>query len=115
MGVSHFHAIVEPQSGGKGSSLYCMVAKTENVPPIGITRPATEEMLATLKRMPGFRGAYFARSQDDPTRSGAVMLCDTREHAMEAHHSNQSILRKHGSDISPRIVASGETMVLAMA
>jgi heme-degrading monooxygenase HmoA len=115
MGVSHLHAISEPQSDSRGGSLYCMVAKSENVPPVDTMRPIVQEMIAALQKSAGFRGIYFARSQDDPTRSAAVLFADTRDHAMQAHESNLSILRKHQSNVSPKVVASGETMVLAMA
>ena len=109
------HAIVSPQSGGPGQSLHCMVRKAENLPPSEVQRPVVEEMLAAVRKVPGFRGAYWLRSEDDPTRGASVLFCDTREHAHAAHEAALAVMREHRPNIAVRVAASGQTSVLAMA
>ncbi len=109
------HAIVSPQSGGPGQSLYCMVRKAENLPPSEVQRPVVEAMLAAVRKVPGFRGAYWLRSEDDPTRGASVLFCDTREHAQTAHEATMAIMRQHQPNVAVRVAASGQTSVLAMA
>ena len=50
------HAIVAPQSGGQGQSLYCMVQEGGESASVAIHRPVVEEMLAAVQKVPGFRG-----------------------------------------------------------
>ena len=109
------HALVAPQSGGQGQSLYCMVRKTENLPPVAILRPVIEETLAAVQKLPGFRGGYFQRSADDQTRGVSVTFYDTREHAIAAHEAALAIMHKHQPHVAARVAASGQTAVLAMA
>ena len=109
------HAIVSPQSGGPEQSLHCMVRKAENLPPSEVQRPVVEEMLAAVRKVPGFRGAYWLRSEDDPTRGASVLFCDTREHAHAAHGAALAVLREHQPNVAVRVAASGTTSVLAMA
>ena len=109
------HAIVSPQSGGQGQSLYCMVRKAENLPPSEVQRPVVEEMLAAVRKVAGFRGAYWLRSEDDPTRGASVLFCDTREHAAAAHDAALAVVRERQPNVAVRVAASGTTAVLAMA
>ena len=109
------HAIVSPQSGGPGQSLHCMVRKAENLPPAEVQRPVVEEMLAAVRKVPGFRGAYWLRSEDDPARGASVLFCDDREHAAAAHEAALAVLREHQPNVAVRVAASGTTSVLAMA
>ena len=109
------HAIVSPQSGGPEQSLHCMVRKAENLPPSEVQRPVVEEMLAAVRKVPGFRGAYWLRSEDDPTRGASVLFCDTREHANAAHEAALAVMREHEPNVAVRVAASGTTSVLAMA
>jgi heme-degrading monooxygenase HmoA len=109
------HAIVAPQSGGPDQSLYCMVRKAENLPSNDINRPITEALLATIQKTPGFRGVYFVRSNDDPTRGASILFCDTRENATAAHEASLAIMRERRPETSVRVAASGKTAILAMA
>ena len=109
------HAIVSPQSGGPDQSLHCMVRKAENLPPSEVQRPVVEAMLAAVRKVPGFRGAYWLRSEGDPTRGASVLFCDDREHAHAAHEAALAVMREHRPDIAVRVAASGQTAVLAMA
>ena len=109
------HAIVAPQSGGPGQSLHCMVRKAENLPPSEVQRPVVEAMLAAVRKVPGFRGAYWLRSEDDPTRGASVLFCDDREHAAAAHEAALAVMREHQPNVAVRVAASGTTSVLAMA
>jgi heme-degrading monooxygenase HmoA len=109
------HAIVSPQSGGPDQSLYCMVRKAENLPPSGVQRPVVEAMLAAVRKVPGFRGAYWLRSEDDPTRGASVLFCDTREHAAAVHEATLAIMRQSQPHVIVRVAGSGKTSVLAMA
>jgi heme-degrading monooxygenase HmoA len=109
------HAIVAPQSGGQGQSLYCMVRKAENLPPTEVQRPVVEAMLAAVRKVPGFRGAYWLRSEDDPTRGASVLFCDTREHAAAVHEATLAIMRQNQPHVIVRVAGSGKTSVLAMA
>lgn len=108
-------AIVSPQSGGPGQSLHCMVRRAENLPPSEVQRPVVEEMLAAVQKVPGFRGAYWLRSEDDPTRGASVLFCDTREHAHAAHEAALAVVRERQPSVTVRDAASGKTSVLAMA
>jgi heme-degrading monooxygenase HmoA len=109
------HAIVAPQSGGQGQSLYCMVRKAENLPSTATQRPVVEEMLTAVKKVPGFRGAYWLRSTEDQTRGASVLFLDNREHAAAAHEAASAIMREHQPNVAVRVAASGQTSVLAMA
>jgi heme-degrading monooxygenase HmoA len=109
------HAIAAPQSGGQDQSLYCMVRKAENLPPSEINRPIVEAVLAAVRKVPGFRGVYFVRSDDDPTRGASVLFCDTRESAAAAHKAWLAIMRERRPQSPVRVAASGTTSVLAMA
>jgi hypothetical protein len=109
------HAIVSPQSGGPDQSLYCFVRKSENLPPAESMRPIIEAMLAAVQKAPGFRGGYFLRSADDPTRGASVLFCDTREHAAAVHEATLAIMRKNQPHVMVRVAGSGTTSVLAMA
>jgi hypothetical protein len=114
-GTVGMHAMVAPQSGGPAQSLYCLVRKSEGVPTDGSQRRNVEEMLAAAQKSPGFRGAYFARSDDDPTRGAFVLFCDTQESAAAVHEATMAISHRNQPDIALRVVASGKTAVLAMA
>ena len=109
------HAIVSPQSGGPGQSLHCMVRKAENLPPSEVQRPVVEAMLAAVRKVPGFRGAYWLRSEDDLARGASVLFCDTQEHAVAAHEAALAVMREHQPNVAVRVAASGQTSVLAMA
>jgi heme-degrading monooxygenase HmoA len=109
------HAIVSPQSGGPDQSLHCMVRKAENLPSSEVQRPVVEEMLAAVRKVPGFRGAYWLRSEDDPTRGASVLFCDDREHAVAAHEAALAVMREHQPNVAVRVAATGPTSVLAMA
>jgi heme-degrading monooxygenase HmoA len=109
------HAIVAPQSGGQGQSLYCMVRKAENLPSTAMQRPVVEEMLSAVRKVPGFRGAYWLRSSEDQTRGASVLFFDNREHAAAAHEAALAVMRKHQPNVAVRVAASGQTSVLAMA
>jgi heme-degrading monooxygenase HmoA len=92
-----------------------MVRKAENLPLSEVERPVVEEMLAAVRKVPGFRGAYWLRSDDDPTRGASVLFCDTREHAAAAHEAALAVLREHQPNVTVRVAASGKTAILAMA
>jgi heme-degrading monooxygenase HmoA len=109
------HATIAPQSGGLGQSLYCIIRKSEGLPTDGSQRQNVEEMLAAAQKSPGFRGAYFARSADDPTRGASVLFCDTQEHAAAVHEEAMAISRKNQPNIALRMGTSGKTAILAMA
>jgi len=109
------HAIVAPQSGGQGQSLHCIVRKAENLAAVAVHRPVVEEMLAAVKKVPGFRGGYWFRSADDQSRGASVLFCDTREHAQAAHETSMAIMRQRHPNVAVRVAALGETAVLAMA
>jgi hypothetical protein len=114
-GTVGMYAMVAPQSGSSAQSLYCLVRKSEGVPTDGSQRQNVEEMLAAAQKSPGFRGAYFVRSDDDPTRGAFVLFCDRQEHAATIHEATMAISRGNQPNIVLRVVASGKTAVLAMA
>jgi hypothetical protein len=109
------HAFVALQSGNADQSLYCVVRRSEGLSAAGSQLENVEEMLAAAQKSPGFRGAYFARSADNTTRGIGVLFCDTRDHATAVHVATLAISRKNWPNITVRVVASGETIVLAMA
>ena len=109
------HAIMAPQSGGPGQSLHCMVKKAENLPPTATPRPVVEEMLAATRKVPGFRGACWLRSAEDPSRGASVLFFDDRKHANTAHKAALAVMRTHQPNVAVRAAASGQTAVLAMA
>jgi quinol monooxygenase YgiN len=109
------HAIVAPQSGGRGQSLYCMVRKSEDIPGPDTMVPVVKEIVDDTRKAVGFRGAYFARSADDQTRGASVLFFDNREHAVAAHEAGVATMHKRLPGVSIRVAASGQTAVLAMA
>ena len=109
------HAFAAPQGGGPDQPLYCMVRRSENLPGGDAMVPVVEEMIAAVQKVSGFRGAYFLRSGDDPTRGASVLFCDTREHANAAHEAALAIMRERQPNVAVRVAASGTTAVLAMA
>ena len=109
------HAIVAPQSGGQGQSLYCMVRKAENLASVAVHRPVVEEMLAAAQQVPGFHGGYWLRSADDLTRGASVLFFDNREHADAANEATLTIMKKQQPNVTVRVAASGTTTVLSMA
>jgi heme-degrading monooxygenase HmoA len=109
------HALASPQSGGQGQSLYCLIRKAENLPAEAVQRAVRDEMLAAVQKVPGFRGAYWLRSEDDPTRGASVLFCDTQEHAQAAHEAALAVMRERQPSVTVRVAASGKTSVLAMA
>jgi heme-degrading monooxygenase HmoA len=111
--VGH-HALASPKSGGQGQSLYCMVRKADSNPTEG-GREVRTEMADAVQKVPGFRGAYWMRAEDDPTRSASILFFDTREHANTAHEAAMAVLQKHRPNLTVRVAASGKTAILAMA
>lgn len=107
------HALAEPQSGGHGQSLYCMVRRYEGAPPEAEARPLVEKVLGGLRKGQGFRGAYVLRDPGDAGRLTSVLFRDTREHAERLFREVTQAAMPPG--MSQRIVASGQTAVLAMA
>jgi heme-degrading monooxygenase HmoA len=107
------HALAEPQSGGYGQSLYCVVRRYEGAPPEAEARPLVEKVLGGLRKGQGFRGAYVVRDPPDAGRLMSVLLCDTREHAERLFREVTQAAMPQG--MSQRVVASGQTAVLAMA
>jgi heme-degrading monooxygenase HmoA len=107
------HAILAPQSGGQG--LYCMVRNAENLSAPNEHAEAVKNMLAAAQKVPGFRGAYWARSADDQTRGATAMFFDGRESAQAAHEATMAIANKEQPTVKLRVAASGQTAVLAMA
>ncbi|MGK7870963.1 hypothetical protein [Falsiroseomonas sp. E2-1-a20] len=106
------HVSVEAQ--GIGRKLYCMIRRTENVPSPR-DRPLGEGVLGSAMDMPGFMGAYILRSTDDPKKGASIWFCDTREHAMAVHETTMQYLKEHNSEVTTRLVASGEAVVLELA
>ena len=109
------HGMASPQSGGPGQSLYCMIREAENLPLESVHRPMRDEMLAAAQKSPGFRGVYYIRSAENANVGSSVLFCDTREHATAVHDATTAIMKKHQSNITVRVAASGLTTVLAMA
>ena len=109
------HAIVSPQSGGQGQSLYCLIRKAENLPAEAMQRAVRDEMLAAAQKAPGFRGVYYIRSAENPSLGASVLFCDTREHATAVHEMTTAIMKKQQPNVTVRVAASGTTAVLAMA
>jgi heme-degrading monooxygenase HmoA len=109
------HSLASPQSGGQDQSLYCMVRKSKNLPGGDALEPVAKEMIAAIRKISGFRGAYFLRSGDDPTRGASVLFYDTREHANAAHEAALEIMRERQPVVAIQVAASGTTSVLAMA
>ena len=108
------HAIAEPQSGGQGQSLYCLIRKAENLG-AEMRGAARDEMLDASRKAAGFRGVYYMRSTNNPSLGASVLFCDTREHAAAVHETTAAIARERQPDVNVRVAASGQTTVLAMA
>jgi heme-degrading monooxygenase HmoA len=91
----------------------------------GITAPAgqvgpmvQQHSLAAIRSSPGLQAAYILRDQRDPSRAATVTLFDTREHAAGAHDRAVSVMRRKLAMVvpePPRIVALGQTVVMAFA
>jgi heme-degrading monooxygenase HmoA len=113
-GVVAMHSIAAPLEDAPDQSLYCLIRKSEGLPPEASQRQHFEERLAAAKKQPGFRGIYLARSDDDPTRGAMVLFCDTKEQANAVHEATSTMAGKDQPDIRLRVAASGQTAVLAM-
>ena len=109
------HVIAEPQSGGQGQSLYCLIRKAEGLSAKALQDEARDAMVATAKQAPGFRGIYYVRSVENPSQGTSVLLCDTREHAAAIHETTSDISMRRQPHVNVRVAASGQTAVLAMA
>jgi hypothetical protein len=109
------HGMASPQSSGPGQSLYCLIRKAENLPAEAMQRAVRDEMLAAAQKSPGFHGVYYIRSAENPTLGASVLFCDTREHAFIVHEITLAIVKKHRSNTTVNVAASGFTTVLAMA
>src|SRR5215213_1545767 len=97
------HAFAAPQGGGQDQPLYCMVRRLENLPGGDAMVPVVEEMIAAVRKVPGFRGAYFLRSGDDPTRGASILFCDTRENAAAVHEATLAIMRQNQPHVIVRV------------
>jgi heme-degrading monooxygenase HmoA len=113
-GMVRVHSIVAPQGSASDKPLYCLIRKSEALPPDGSQRQHFEERLAAAKKHVGFRGMYLARSDEDPTRGAMVLFCDTEEQANAVHEATSTMAGKDQPDIRLRVAATGYTAVLAM-
>jgi heme-degrading monooxygenase HmoA len=114
VGQVRTHSIVAPCGDASDQPLYCLVRKSEGVPADGSQRHHFESKLAAAKKLPGFRGMYLARSDDEPTRGVMVLFCDTKEQAKAVHEATLAMAAKDQPDMHLRVAASGYTAVLAM-
>jgi heme-degrading monooxygenase HmoA len=112
-GDAMLHALAEPQSGGRGQSLYCIVRGYEGVPDERQIRPIAERVIAEYRKADGFRGVYVVRDPRDASRLTSVLFCDSREHAERMFREVTQAAMPQG--MTQRVVASGQTAVLAMA
>jgi heme-degrading monooxygenase HmoA len=115
VGEVAMHSIVAPLGNGPDQSLYCLIRKSEGVPPDESQRHLFEGRLAAAEKLPGFRGMYLARSDDDPTRGVMVLFCDTKEQAAAVHEATAAMAAKDQPSLRLRVAASGQTAILAMA
>jgi heme-degrading monooxygenase HmoA len=91
----------------------------------GITAPerqvgpmVQQYSMAAIRSSPGLHAAYILRDERDPGRAAAVTLFDTREHATGAHDRAVSVMRQRMAMVvpePPRVVALGQTVVMAFA
>ena len=107
------HAMAEPQSGAAGQSLYCVIRQYDGAPDERELRPIAERVIAEYRRAEGFRGVYVLRNAEAPSRPLSVLFTDTREHAERMFREVTQAAMPQG--MSQRVVASGQTAVLAMA
>jgi quinol monooxygenase YgiN len=107
------HALAQPQSGGAGQSLYCMVREFEGVPAEQEFRPIAERVIANYRKADGFRGLYVVRDPQDASRLLSVLYCDGRQHAERMFGEIAQAAMPQG--MTQRVLASGQTSVLAMA
>ena len=107
------HAMAEPQSGGPGQSLCCMVRRYGGVPPEGEMRPLVQQTLDRLRKAEGFRGAYVVRDPQDAGRLTSVALFDSRAGAERLFREVTQAAMPPG--MTQRVLGSGQTAVLAMA
>src|SRR3712207_5677623 len=66
------HALADPQSGGAGQSLYCVIRQYEGAPDERELRPIAEKVIAEYRKAEGFRGVYVLRNAQDARRSLSV-------------------------------------------
>lgn len=107
------HAMASPQSGGQHQSLYCMVREYEDVPAEQEIRPLIQKTLATLQKGEGFRGVYVVRNPQDPSRLMSILFCDTGASADRLFNEITQAALPPG--MTQKVMASGQTSVLAMA
>ena len=113
-GTSVLHAVVAPQSRRPDHPLFCLVRTSAGIPTDGSQRLNAEEMRDTAVKMAGFRGMYFARSDDDPVHGTSVLFCDTEEQAIAVHEATRVISARNQPKVDLGVLAMGQTALLVM-
>ena len=104
--------------GASQTAMHCVFRVTEGAPPPSQVLPGiNEHLLLALRREPGFRGLYGARSDADASRLLQVSLWDIAEAAEEGLRTMAEInaTRMGGAFPEPTTVLSGRTVVAATA
>ncbi len=120
-GECKVHETAAPRQQGQGASqtaMHCVFRVTEGAPPQAQVLPGIKEhLLPALRRQPGFRGLYGARSDGDASRLLQVSLWDSAEAAEEGLRTMAEInaTRMGGAFPEPTTVLSGRTVVAATA
>ena len=115
------HETADPQQQGQGASrtaMHCVFRVTEGAPPPSQVLPGIKEhLIPALRRQPGFRGLYGARSDEDASRLLQVSLWDSAEAAAEGLRTmaESNATRMGGASPKPTTVLSGTTVAAAAA
>ena len=107
------HVEAQARGGGGDRPLHCVVRRYEGAPPEERIRPIAKGVIAKYRQAEGFRGIYVVRDPQDASRLTSVALFDSRESAERLFREVTQAAMPEG--MSQKVLASGQTAVLAMA
>jgi heme-degrading monooxygenase HmoA len=110
-GDAMLHAAAQPRGGDQ--PLHCVVRRYEGAPAEEQTRSIAEGVIAKYRQAEGFRGIYVVRDPQSASRLTSVAFFDSRESAERLFREVAQAAMPPG--MTQKVVASGETAVLAMA
>jgi hypothetical protein len=115
-GSCRFHALAEEREQHDGGGpLYVMIQKFDDMPTPDQTRPISRDVLMpAITRLPGFRGLYMVRNEQEQGRSAVVMLFENKESAHQCHARLMDLMRQHMPGAKARPLVGGQTGIMAI-
>jgi hypothetical protein len=107
---------ISGQAGSGTEGLYVVIRQYDGVRSLEmLVTLADEHVIPLIRQAPGLRGHYTFAIEGDQSRTVAVSLFDSREHAMRVHEQVVGIMRERAKDVAPKPpgVTSGKVAVAA--